>query len=42
MVKFNNPANGVLINVVCKAWAKNINHHYNDNAGLIKFELLVD
>ena len=42
MVKFNNPTNGVLINVVCKLWAKNIKHDYNDNAGLIKFELLVD
>eukprot|EP00914_Ancora_sagittata_P001012 GHVO01002654.1.p1 GENE.GHVO01002654.1~~GHVO01002654.1.p1 ORF type:complete len:332 (+),score=41.76 GHVO01002654.1:52-996(+) len=44
MVRFENPVNGVLINVVCHAWANNITprHSENDRLGLITFELLVD
>lgn len=42
MAQFTKPSNGVLIQVWCKAWAKNIMHHRNDKAGSIHFELLVD
>ena len=42
MVKFSKPTNGVVINVWCKAWAKNIRHHRQDSQGSIHFELLVD
>ncbi len=41
-VKFLRPTNGVVINVWCKAWARNIRHHRHDRAGSIHFELLVD
>ena len=42
MIKFNKPINGVVINVLCRAWAKNIRHDTNDQLGLIQFSLLVD
>lgn len=42
MVKFVRPTNGVVINVWCKAWAQNIQHHRQDSQGSIHFELLVD
>lgn len=44
MIQFLNPMNGILINVMCKAWAKNISprHHINDQLGLVTFSLLVD
>lgn len=42
MVKFRKPTNGIVINVWCKAWAQNINHHRQDSQGSIHFELLVD
>jgi len=44
MVQFNNPANGILINIVCEAWAKNITPRRNiqDQLGLVTFSLLVD
>lgn len=41
-VQFKRPQNGVLINVWCKAWAKNMFHHRFDRAGSIHFELVVD
>ncbi len=40
--RFENATNGVVINVWCKAWAYNIQHHRVDNAGSIHFELLMD
>ena len=40
--RFENATNGVLINIWCKAWAYNIEHHRVDNAGSIHFELLID
>lgn len=33
---------GVVIQVWCKLWVKNIKHHKNDKAGSVHFELLVD
>lgn len=42
MVQFLNPTPGVLINVECKAWAKNIVHSRTDRLGQVHFELLVD
>lgn len=33
---------GVLIQVWCKLWVKNIKHHKNDKAGSSHFELLID
>ncbi|KAJ8680599.1 hypothetical protein QAD02_016386 [Eretmocerus hayati] len=41
-VYFERPRAGVLINVECKAWAKNINHHRNGTLGSVHFELLID
>lgn len=42
MVHFMQPARGVLINIECKAWAKNINHDRQDREGSVHFELLID
>ena len=42
MVRFENPANGVVINVWCKAWARNLIHHRYDRAASTHFELLID
>ncbi|CAH1781968.1 unnamed protein product [Owenia fusiformis] len=42
MAQFENPANGVVIQVRCMAWANNIYHHRNDKMGSVHFELLVD
>lgn len=42
MAQFEHPSNGILIHVVCKAWARNIRHHLNDMIGLAQFQLLVD
>ncbi|XP_034135145.1 sodium/potassium-transporting ATPase subunit beta-2 isoform X1 [Drosophila guanche] len=33
---------GVLINIECKAWARNINHDRSDRRGSVHFELMVD
>lgn len=41
-VHFSKPAPGVLINVECKAWAKNIKHNRMDREGSVHFELLMD
>ncbi|XP_014204420.1 sodium/potassium-transporting ATPase subunit beta-2-like [Copidosoma floridanum] len=41
-VHFERPATGVLINVECKAWAKNIIHNRNERQGSVHFELLID
>ncbi|KAF7490757.1 Sodium/potassium-transporting ATPase subunit beta [Sarcoptes scabiei] len=39
---FKKPTPGVLINIECKAWAKNIKHNRMDREGSVHFELLVD
>ena len=41
-VHFKKPTPGVLINVECKAWAKNIKHNRMDREGSVHFELLMD
>lgn len=41
-VWFQNPARGVLINVECKAWAKNIIYDRHDRRGSVHFELMID
>ncbi|KAH8285826.1 hypothetical protein KR018_010937 [Drosophila ironensis] len=33
---------GVLINIECKAWARNINHDRSERRGSVHFELMVD
>lgn len=33
---------GVLINIECKAWAKNIYHDRHERRGSVHFELMVD
>lgn len=40
--KFPNVKHGVVIQVWCKLWVKNIKHHKNDKAGSVHFELQVD
>lgn len=35
-------AAGVLINIECKAWAKNIKHDRQDRRGSVHFELMID
>ncbi|XP_033341725.1 sodium/potassium-transporting ATPase subunit beta-2 [Megalopta genalis] len=41
-VFFERPKYGVLINIECKAWAKNIVHDRFDRRGSVHFELMVD
>ncbi|GBP32073.1 hypothetical protein EVAR_80839_1 [Eumeta japonica] len=41
-VYFENPTNGVLINIECKAWAKNIQYDRYERRGSVHFELMVD
>jgi len=41
-VHFMKPTPGVLINIECKAWAKNIKHDRMDREGSVHFELLID
>jgi len=39
---FEGPTTGVLINIECKAWAKNIIHDRMERRGSVHFELMVD
>lgn len=41
-VQLTKPQRGVLINVECKAWARNIRHDRADRLGSVHFELLID
>lgn len=41
-VHFESPKNGVLVNIECKAWARNIHHDRTDRRGSVHFELMVD
>lgn len=41
-VQFSNINHGVLVNVECQAWAKNIVYNRGDRLGSVHFELLVD
>ncbi|XP_046676077.1 sodium/potassium-transporting ATPase subunit beta-2-like isoform X2 [Homalodisca vitripennis] len=39
---FEAPTTGVLVNIECKAWAKNIMHDRMERRGSVHFELMVD
>ncbi|XP_067143323.1 sodium/potassium-transporting ATPase subunit beta [Centruroides vittatus] len=41
-VRFKDIAKNVLVNIECKAWAKNIKYDRGDRLGSVHFELLVD
>ncbi|XP_017880937.1 sodium/potassium-transporting ATPase subunit beta-2-like [Ceratina calcarata] len=41
-IHFVRPRTGILINVECKAWARNIKHNRNDKLGVVHFELMID
>ncbi|XP_066258602.1 sodium/potassium-transporting ATPase subunit beta-2-like isoform X1 [Euwallacea similis] len=41
-VRFERPVPGIVINVECRAWAKNIKYNRNDRIGSVHFELLID
>lgn len=41
-VLFERPKTGVLINIECKAWARNIKHDRADRRGSVHFELMID
>jgi sodium/potassium-transporting ATPase subunit beta len=41
-INFERPKTGVLINIECKAWARNIHHDRTDRRGSVHFELMVD
>jgi sodium/potassium-transporting ATPase subunit beta len=41
-VQFQHPLESVLINIECKAWAKNIVHDKINRLGSVHFELLID
>lgn len=41
-VHFQRPRTGILINVECKAWAKNIVHNRQNKLGSVHFELMID
>ncbi|XP_044750910.1 sodium/potassium-transporting ATPase subunit beta-2-like isoform X2 [Coccinella septempunctata] len=41
-VQFKRPTSGLVINIECRAWAKNIKYHRHDRSGSVHFELLID
>lgn len=41
-VHFERPVRGIIINVECKAWARNIRHDRADKLGSVHFELMID
>ncbi|CAH1991765.1 unnamed protein product [Acanthoscelides obtectus] len=41
-IHFENPRRSVLINIECKAWARNIHHDRVDRRGSVHFELMID
>jgi len=42
MVQLKNPEPGVLMNIECTAWARNIQHNRMNRRGLVHFELIMD
>jgi len=40
--KFSGAKKGVIMQLWCKMWSKNIKHHRNDKAGSVRFEVLID
>ncbi|KAK6632157.1 Sodium/potassium-transporting ATPase subunit beta-2 [Polyplax serrata] len=41
-IHVKNPRSGVIINIECKAWAKNIKHNRQDRVGSVHLELMID
>uniref|UniRef100_A0A1A9ZFE8 Sodium/potassium-transporting ATPase subunit beta-2 n=1 Tax=Glossina pallidipes TaxID=7398 RepID=A0A1A9ZFE8_GLOPL len=41
-VHFQRPKRGIIINIECKAWARNIIHDRKERVGSVHFELLID
>jgi len=41
-VHFQRPRTGILINIECKAWARNIVHDRQERVGMVHFELMID
>ncbi|XP_073994939.1 nervana 2 [Rhodnius prolixus] len=41
-VHFRRPKTGVIINVECRAWAKNLIHDRKERIGIVHFEILID
>lgn len=41
-VHFERPVRGIIINIECKAWAKNILHDRKERIGSVHFELMID
>jgi len=42
MVQMKRPMPGVLINVECRGWAKNIHQNRPDRLGMVHFEMMID
>lgn len=41
-VHFERPVRGIIINIECKAWARNIHHDRKERIGSVHFELMID
>lgn len=41
-VHFERPVRGIIINIECKAWARNIKHDRHERLGSVHFELMID
>ncbi|KAK3927340.1 Sodium/potassium-transporting ATPase subunit beta-2 [Frankliniella fusca] len=41
-IHFEKPRTGILIQIECKAWARNIRHDRRDKLGSVHFELMID
>ncbi|XP_067007710.1 sodium/potassium-transporting ATPase subunit beta-2 isoform X2 [Anabrus simplex] len=41
-IHFERPQPGILINIECRAWAKNIEHNRHDRLGMVHLELMID
>ncbi|PSN37797.1 Sodium/potassium-transporting ATPase subunit beta-2, partial [Blattella germanica] len=41
-IHFERPRPGILINIECKAWARNIVHDRQERVGMVHFELMID
>lgn len=41
-VHFERPKTGIVINIECRAWARNIQYNTNEHLGAVHFELMID
>lgn len=41
-IHFRRPRTGILINIECRAWARNIEHNRADRVGMVHLELMID